>query len=77
MTELTREQIEEKYDQNFQKFIDGLEKLSKECGISISGCGCFKCYDLDGFKNITYTRDSSSGDLDIISIIDSDGEEMI
>ncbi len=76
MTEMTREQINKKYDQNFQKFIDGLEKLSKECGIAISACGCFKCYDLDGFKEITYKRDSSSGDLDIVSIIDSDGEKM-
>lgn len=77
MTDLTRKEIAKKYDQNFQKFIDGLEKLSKECGIAISACGCFACYDLDGFKDITYKRDSSSGDLDIISVIDSDGEEMM
>ncbi len=77
MTELTREQINTKYDQNFQKFIDGLEKLSKECGIAISACGCIRCYDLDGFKKVTYKRDSSSGDLRTISVIDSDGEEMI
>lgn len=38
--ELTREQIAEKYEANFQKFIDGLEKLSKQCGIAISACGC-------------------------------------
>ena len=77
MTELTKEQIKEKYDQNFQKFIDGLEKLSKECGLAISACRCFSCYDLDGFKDITYKRDSSSGDIDIVSIIDSDGERMV
>ena len=34
--ELTREEIEIKYDQNFQKFIDGLERLSKKCGIALS-----------------------------------------
>ena len=81
--ELTREQIAEKYEANFQKFIDGLEKLSKQCGIAklskqcgiaISACGCFPAYDLDGFKAITYKRDSSSGDLDIASITFSDGE---
>ncbi len=77
MTKLTREEIEKKYDQNFQKFIDGLEKLSKECGLAISACGCFDCYDLDGFKEITYERDSSSGDIIIASVIDSDGEKMI
>ena len=70
--ELTREQIAEKYEANFQKFIDGLEKLSKQCGIAISACGCFPAYDLDGFKAITYKRDSSSGDLDIASITFSD-----
>ena len=72
--ELTSEQIEEKDNENFQKFIDGLKKLSKECGIAISACGCFPAYDLDGFKAITYKRDSSSGDLDISSITFSDGE---
>ena len=51
-----------------------LEKLSKQCGIAISACGCFPAYDLDGFKAITYKRDSSSGDLDIASITFSDGE---
>ena len=76
MADLTREEIEEKYDRNFQKFIDGLEKLSK-CGLAISACGCFACYDLDGFKEITYRRDSSSGDIDIVSVIDSDGEKMV
>ncbi len=45
--ELTREQIAEKYEANFQKFIDGLEKLSKQCGIAISACGCFPAYDID------------------------------
>ncbi|MBR6126245.1 hypothetical protein IKQ21_01020 [bacterium] len=77
MAELTREQIEKKYDKNFQKFITGLEKLSKECGIAISACGCFDYYDLNGFKEVVYKRDSSSGDLDIVSIIDSDGEQMV
>ncbi len=72
--ELTREQIAEKYEANFQKFIDGLEKLSKQCGIAISACGCFPAYDLDGFKAITYKRDSSSGDINIESITFSDGE---
>ena len=72
--ELTREQIAETYDANFQQFIAGLEKLSKECGIAISACGCFPAYDIDGFKAITYKRDSSSGDLGIVSITFNDGE---
>uniref|UniRef100_UPI004026A683 hypothetical protein n=1 Tax=Candidatus Stercorousia sp. TaxID=3048886 RepID=UPI004026A683 len=72
--ELTREQIAEKYEANFQKFIDGLEKLSKKCGIAISACGCFPAYNIDGFKAITYKRDSSSGDLGIVSITFNDGE---
>lgn len=76
MAELTNEQIEEKYDKNFQKFITGLEKLSKECGIAISACGCFDYYDLDGFKEVVYKRDSSSGDLCIEKLIYSDGEEL-
>ena len=76
MAELTQEQIEEKYEKNFQKFITGLEKLSKECGIAIEACGCFAYYDINGFKNIEYRRDSSSGDIDIVSVIDSDGEIM-
>ena len=76
MAELTREQIEEKYDNNFQKFITGLEKLSEECGIAISACGCFDYYDLDGFKEVVYKRDSSSGDLSIEKLIYSDGEKL-
>lgn len=76
MTELTREEIEKRYDANFQKFITGLEKLSKECGIAIRASGCFDYYDLNGFKEITYRRDSSSGDLEVVSIIDSDDKEM-
>lgn len=72
--EVTEEQIAEKYEANFQKFIDGLEKLSKKCGIAISACGCFSAHDIDGFKSITYRRDSSSGDIDIESITFSDGE---
>lgn len=76
MADLTQEQIDAKYEENFQKFIDGLEKLSKECGIAIEACGCFGCYDLNGFKDIKYRRDSSSGDINIESVIDSDGEVM-
>ena len=74
MAELTQKQIEETYHKNFQKFIKGLEKLSKECGIAIRACGCFDYYDINGFKDIKYNSDSSSGDLNIEKVIYSNGE---
>ena len=50
-----------------------LEKLSKKYGIGISGCGVFKFWDEDGFKEIEYTNDSSSGDLWVNKLVFSDG----
>lgn len=74
--ELTREEIEIKYDQNFQKFIDGLERLSKKYGIALSVVGGICAYDLEGFKEIKYTRDSSSGDILTRKVIAHDGEDL-
>ena len=74
--ELTQEEIDTMYEQNFQKFIDGLEKLSKECGIAIDVIGGIYAHDLYGFKEITYSRDSSSGDILPRKIIAHEGEEL-
>lgn len=63
----------EKEEKNYQGFIKGLEKLSKKYGIGISGCGVFKFWDEDGFKEIEYTNDSSSGDLWVNKLVFSDG----
>ena len=74
---INEEEIELRYDQNFQKFIDGLEKLSKKCGIAIEVVGGIRAYDLEGFKDIKYTRDSSSGDIRARKIIAHDGEDLL
>lgn len=66
-----------KYDQNFQKFIDGLEKLSKECGIALKVVGGICAYDLKGFKEIKYNRDSSSGDILAQKVIAHDNEDLL
>ncbi len=66
----------DKEERNYQKFIAGLEKLSKKYGIGLSACGCFDFWDEDGFQKITYRRDSSSGDLRIDELIFSDGTKF-
>lgn len=66
----------EKEEKNYQAFIKDLEKLSKKYGIGISGCGVFKFWDEDGFKEIEYQNDSSSGDLMINKLIFSDGTSL-
>ena len=53
-----------------------LEKLSKKYGIGISGCGVFDYWDEDGFKEIEYRKDSSSGDLRIDKLVFSDGTSI-
>ena len=60
---------EEKYEKNYQEFMKELTKISKKYGIGIQACGCFDYYDLDGFKDIEYKIDSSSGDIRISGII--------
>lgn len=74
---MDREEIELKYDQNFQKFIDGLERLSKKCGIALQVVGGICAYDLEGFKEIKYTRDSSSGDILARKVIANNGEDLL
>lgn len=64
---------EEKYEKNYQEFMKELTKISKKYGIGIQACGCFDYYDLDGFKDIEYKIDSSSGDIRISGIIYNDG----
>ena len=66
---------EQKLEENYLKFIDGLEKLSKKYGYAIQACGCFY-FDADGFQEIKYDRDPSSGDLDIQTLIYSDGTDF-
>lgn len=62
-----------KEEQNYQNFMNELEKLSKKYGIGLMGCGCVRFCDEDGFQKITYKRDSSSGDLMIKELVFSDG----
>ena len=65
--------LEEKQEQNYQAFMKDLEKISKKYGIAIEGCGLFTFYDLNGFKNIEYKKDSSSGDIWVKDLTFSDG----
>lgn len=68
--------LNNKEERNYQAFINELEQISKKYGIGISGCGIFKWQDEEGFKDIKYTNDSSSGDLWIKKLVFSDGEEV-
>ena len=54
---------EEKYEKNYQGFMKELTRISKKYGIG------------NGFKDIEYYNDSSSGDIRIAGIIYSDGTE--
>ena len=74
---MTDNELELKYEENYQNFITGLEKLSKKYGIIIKGCGCFPIWSADGFKKVRYERDSSSGDLRMLEVIGHDGTDMI
>ena len=65
--------LTDKQEKNYQAFILKLEKLSKKYGIAIQACGCFYYDDECSFNEIEYRRDSSSGDLDIDTLVFSDG----
>lgn len=65
-----------KEERNYQGFITELEQISKKYGIGLSACGCFKYWDENGFKDIEYTKDSSSGDLRIEKLVFSDGTSL-
>ena len=75
--ELTKEEqlIQEKLDTNYEKFMAGLQDLSKKYGFAIQACGCFY-WDANGFQDIEYRVDRSSGDIRIDKLIFSDGEEL-
>ena len=66
----------DKEERNYQAFITELEKISKKYGIGLNAVGCFDFYDEDGFQNIKYKRDSSSGDLIIDELTFSDGTKL-
>ena len=66
----------DKEERNYQAFMNELEKLSKKYGIGISGCGVFDYWDENGFKEIEYRKDSSSGDLRIEKLVFSDGTSL-
>ena len=66
-----------KEERNYQAFITELEKISKKYGIGLSACGCFDYCDEDGFQEIKYHKDSSSGDLRIDKLIDSKGNTLV
>ena len=76
--ELTKEEqlIQEKLDTNYEKFMAGLQDLSKKYGFAIQACGCFY-WDADGFKEIEYKIDRSSGDIMIKKLTYSDGEKIL
>ena len=74
---MTDEEVDAKYEENYQNFITGLEKLSKKYGIALSAAGCFRILAVDGFKEIVYRRDSSSGDLNIEKVIGQNGEDLM
>ena len=72
---LELEKVSKKLDDNYDKFMEGLQKLSKKYGFAIQACGCFY-WDADGFKEIEYKVDRSSGDINIKKLVFSDGEEL-
>lgn len=53
-----------------------LEKLYKNTVSVFSGCGVFDYWDENGFKEIEYRKDSSSGDLRIEKLVFSDGTSL-
>ena len=65
-----------KQEKNYQAFISELEKISKKHGIAIQACGCYFYDEGVPFQEIEYRRDSSSGDLDIDTLIFSDGTSL-
>jgi len=75
MTEKMTQKEQEKLERNYLKFVDGVEKLSKKYGIAISVVGSIR-WDVDGFQEIEYSRDFSSGDLIPRRLVYSDGEEL-
>ncbi len=66
---------ETKLENNYLKFVDGLEKLSKKYGIAITSIGGIS-WDVNGFQEIEYSRDFSSGDLIPRKLVYSDGETL-
>ena len=72
--EMTKQE-QEKLECNYLKFVDGVEKLSKKYGIAISVVGGIR-WDVNGFKEVEYSRDFSSGDLIPRKLVYSDGEEL-
>ena len=75
MTEKMTQKEQEKLERNYLKFVDGVEKLSKKYGIAISVVGGIR-WDVDGFQDVEYSRDFSSGDLIPRRLVYSDGEEL-
>ena len=67
---------EEKYKKNYEGFMNELTKISKKYGIGIQAYGCFEYYDINGFKNIEYYKDETSGDIRIAGLVYSDGEAV-
>lgn len=64
--------LEDKEEQNYQAFITEFERISRKYGIAFEAVGGLAFSDVNGFKEIKYSRDSSSGDLIIKKLIFSD-----
>lgn len=73
--DLEQEKVSEQLDIKYEKFMAGLQKLSQKYGFAIQACGCFY-WDLNGFKEIEYKVDRSSGDIMFKKLVFSDGEEL-
>jgi len=67
-------QTETGYDVLFQRFVEGLEKLSTECGIAIQVVGGISFYE-DGLEHIEYSRDSTSGDIIPLRVVEKAGKQ--
>ena len=76
MKYLTAEEHDKKYESDMTKFLDELEKLSKECGIAIEAYQCVKFYSPYGIKKIKYKK-IFNDNIKIKLLIDSESEIII
>lgn len=76
MKYLTIEEQDKKYKSDMSKFLDGLEKLSKECGIAIEAYQCVKFYSTNGIKEIKYKR-VFNDDIEIELLKNAESEIII
>jgi len=66
INEAKREDAE--VNQRFSKFIDELQKLSLKYDIMIQSTGSVNIYQPGEIKTISYSKDYTSGDLDVVDL---------